>query len=222
GAAYAVAALVLPFSPWLLLAAMGLMCLAAFGRAGYGKRTLLFLLCACALGGGALLLGRASGGMGRLARGLLYAELPWGVFFVAAAASWLLLTVVFRGGARYGDRDLVRVRVEYGGKAAEATLLRDTGNALTDPLTGEGVPVIEASALAPLDYGSGEALYIRTAGGGGMLRAFRCDSLRVDGRALGARLVAVSPERFGARFQGLWYDETGEEAERHALETAVG
>ena len=222
GAAYAVAALVVPFSPCLLLIALGLMCLAAFGRGRFFRTTLLFLLIACAFGGAVLLLGRVSGGMERLARGMVYAELPWGVFFGAAGIAWLLLTLIFRGGARHDDGALIRVRVEYGGKSVDATLLRDTGNTLTDPLTGEGVPVIEASALAPLAYTAGTALHICTVGGGGTLRAFRCDALTVDGRGLGARLIAVAPEGFGGRFQGLWYDEQREETERNELEAAVG
>lgn len=220
GAAFAVAALAEPRVTALLLPAMALMCLIAFGRGRRLRLTLLFLLLACALGGGVLLLG-AFGGMERLGRAMVYAELPWGVFFTAAGLAWLLLSVVFRGGARHGGDDFVRAHVEYCGRAVDATLLRDTGNTLTDPLTGEGVPVIEAAVLEPLRYMAPTALRVCTVRGGGTLRAFRCDRLTVDGRALGARLIAVSPEGFGGRFQGLWFDETGKEAEDRALETTA-
>ncbi len=227
GAAYSVAALTMPFSPWLLAAALAAMCRVAFFHAGNRLRlTLLFLLLACALGGGVLLLGHVSGGMARLAAGVLYARLPWGVFLAAAGGSYLLLAVVFRGGARHRG-ELLRARVEYGGKSAEMTLLRDTGNALSDPLTGEGVPVIEGAALAPL-FGEGTrgaftTLRCRTVSGGETaLRAFRCDALTVEGRALGARLVAVAAQPFGGRYQGLWFDEDREVSERHELEKAVG
>lgn len=231
GAAYAAAALALPFSPWTLAGAMLAMCAVAFGRTRFLKLTLLFLLLACGLGGGVLLLGRLGGGMERFARGVVYARLPWGVFFAAAGLSYLLLSVAFRGGAKHGADDLVRVRVELGGKSAEATLLRDTGNALSDPLTGEGVPVIEKSALAPLfseGNGRGAAymdftpLRVGTVGGGGTLDAFRCDALAADGRDLGARLIAVTPEPFGGRYQGLWFAEEREEAARHGMEAIVG
>jgi len=232
GAGYAVAALAAPLPLWTLTGAAALVCLAAFGRARYVRLTLLFLLLACALGGAVLLLGRASGGMTRLARGMVLAELPWGVFLGAAGLSWLLLTVIFRGGAKRGDGDFVRARVEYGGRRVDVTLLRDTGNALTDPLTGEGVPVIEETVLAPLfaeqggraaTYLSFTTLHVSTVGGADTaLRAFRCARLTVDGRTLGARLIALTPEAFGGPYQGLWYDETGEEETKHELETAVG
>lgn len=230
GAAYAVVALAAPFSLWTLLGAMLLMCCVAFGQAGrFLKLTLLFLLLACALGGGVLLLGRVSGGMLRLGRAMFYAELPWGVFFAAAGLSYLLLTVIFRGGAKHGCDDFVQAHVEYRGRSVEVTLFRDTGNVLTDPLTGEGVPVIEKDALATLfpkengglaAYQSFTALRVGTVSGSSTLDAFRCDSLTVDGRDLGARLIALSPETFGGRCRGLWYDE--EKEERHGLEAMVG
>lgn len=232
GAAYSVAALTQPFSPWTLTGAMLLMCLIAFGRTErYVRLTLLFLLLACSLGGGVLLLGRASGGMERLARGLLYARLPWGVFFAAAGGAYLLLTLVFRGGAKHDGRDFVHARVEYGGRRVALRLFRDTGNALSDPLTGEGVPVVEKNALSPLfPKGNGAAaanmpvtpLRVCTVGGAdGTLDAFRCDKLIVDGRDLGARLIAMTPETFHGGYQGLWYDD-GEEKTRHELEGTVG
>lgn len=222
GAVYAVIALVLPFSPWMLLGAMALICFAAFGRARYLKHTLLFVLLACSLCGSILLLGHLTGGTARLARGVVYAELPWGVFFGAALGSWLLLALVFRGGARHGSADLVRASIEYHDTLAEVTLLRDTGNTLTDPLTGEGVPVIERAALAALPIEPEQTLYADTALGSATLPAFRCDALSVDGRRLGARLIALSDHAMGQRYQGLWYDEEKEEAERHELQASVG
>lgn len=230
GAAYAVAALTTPFSLWTLAGVMLLMCCVAFGQTGrFLKLTLLFLLLSCGLGGGVLLLGRASGGMARLGRAMVYAELPWGVFCAAAGLSYLLLTVIFRGGAKHDRDDFVRAQIEFRGRSAEVTLFRDTGNVLTDPLTGEGVPVIEKNALAALfSEGNGNlaayktftALRVGTVSGSGTLDAFRCDKLVVDGRDLGARLIALSPEAFGGRYRGLWYDE--EKEERHDLAAMVG
>ena len=232
GAAYSVAALALALPAWTAPAALLAMTLAAFGRTGrWVKLTLLYLLLACGLGGIVMLLGHL-GGMKRLGYALIYARLPWGVFFAASGLSYLLLALVFRDGARHGGGDFVWVRVEYGGKHVTLRLLRDTGNTLSDPATGEGVPVIEKKALLPLfSKGNGEgtaymtitALRARTVGGAGeTLDAFRCDRLSVDGRSLGARLIALSPEAFGGGYQGLWFDDVREEAERHELEKAVG
>lgn len=233
GAAYAVAALKAPLPLWTLMGSMLLVCLAAFGgKVRFIKLTLLFMLLSCGLGGGVLLLGRVCGGAERLAQSVVYARLPWGVFAAATGLSYLLLTVIFRGGAKHDCADFVRARIEYGGKHVDVWLLRDTGNTLTDPLTGEGVPVIEKSALAPLfPEGNGEGAAYKTfttlrvstvSGADGTLDAFRCDALTVDGRALGARLIAAAPETFGGAYEGLWYAGEREEAEQHELEAIVG
>lgn len=233
GAAYSTAALALHLPLWTLLPAMGAMCAFAFARTGRCvKLTLLFALLACALGGGILLLGRLCGGLERLARGLVYARLPWGVFFAASGLSYLFLTLVFRGGAKHSGDAFVRARIRRGERCVEVRLFRDTGNALTDPATGEGVPVIEKNALAPLfsegndsgaAYISFTTLHARTVGGGDTaLEAFRCDELTIDGRSLGARLIALSPETLGGAYQGLWFDEEREETKQHELEATVG
>lgn len=221
GAVYAVIALILPFSPWMLLGAMALVCFTAFGRNRRLKLTLLFVLLSCSLCGMILLLGRASGSMSRLSRGMIYAELPWGVFLAAAGSAWLLLALVFRGGARHSASELVHARIEHGGKSAEVTLLCDTGNTLTDPLTGEGVLVIERTALDVLPFEPEGTLNVLTAAGSAAMPSFRCDSLIVDGRQLGARLIALSDHTLGQRYQGLWFGEEKEGEIRHDFPALV-
>ena len=231
GAAYSVAALALPQLIWMLLPVAFAMCRVAFGRAPrLIKLSLLYLLLSCGLGGLVLLLGSLGGSLARLTRGMVLAELPWGVFCAALGASYLLLSLIFRGGAKHDGADFVTARIERGGAAAEVRLLRDTGNALTDPLTGEGVPVIEETALLPLlepkmfasaAHEGITPLRADTVGGALTLRAFRCDALYVGGQNLGARLVALTPENFGGGYQGIWFAEETEE-KRHDLETMVG
>lgn len=217
GAVYAVIALLLPFSPWILLGAMALACFIAFGRNRWLKLTLLFVILSCSLCGILLLLGRLNGSVQRLSRGMIYAELPWQVFLGAAGCSWLMFRFIFRGNARHDAKELVRVCVSLDNQRAEVTLLRDTGNTLTDPLTGEGVPVIERAALATLPIVPDRRLDVYTASGVATLSAFRCDTLTVDGRNLGARLIALSDHALGARYQGLWFDEDREERQRYDL-----
>ena len=151
GAAYAVLRLVLPCSPWLNAAAFIGMALLAFRGTGRAlKLGLLTLLLSCALGGGVLLLGQCCGTLERVARGVIFAQLPWGVLLGAMGVTYLLLSTVFRGGARHDGGELLRVRLTRGGKTVTLRLLHDSGNLLTDPLTGESVPVIGQSALRAL------------------------------------------------------------------------
>ena len=77
GAAYAVLRLVLPCSPWLTAAAFVGMALLAFHGTGRAFQLgLLPVLLSCALGGGVLLLGQCCGTLERVARGVIFAQLP--------------------------------------------------------------------------------------------------------------------------------------------------
>ena len=216
GALYGAVQLALPRSALLLAAAFAAMAALAFCGTGRAlKLTLLFALLACTLGGMVLLLGRCCGSPERIARGLVYAQLPFGVFFGAAGITYLLLSTVFRGAARRDGGDMVSVCLRRGGRSVTLRLLRDSGNLLADPATGRSVPVIGKSALRPI-LPENEKAYIMmdctTAGGVGTLRAFYCDGLCVNGKELGRRLVAVSPDIYGdGGFQGVWRTEGGRE-----------
>ena len=151
GGIYAAVQLFLPKSVVLLLLGLALMGAAAYRGSGRAvKLTLLFFLASCGLAGVVMLLGRSLGSMARLARGVVTADLPWGVFLIAAGTSYLLLSVVFRYGAARTGSETADVVIAYRGKTARVRLLRDTGNTLCDPVTGLGVPVIDRHALGDL------------------------------------------------------------------------
>ena len=224
GAAYAVVQLSFPRNFFCLLAVLALMGAQAFFGTGRAlKLTLLFAALSCALGGAALLTGQLLGSLERFARGLVFAELPWGVFFAAAVLCYLILGVVFRYGARHTGGELARVTITYRGKSATLTLLRDTGNTLTDAQTGAGIPVVSERAVRDLLTAGEIALlpcvpYCCVGAQEGFLPVFRCDELRCDGVSLGTRLVALSPNVLGSgSYVGLWCE--GSEGGKNAQKT---
>ncbi len=197
----------------LLLPLVGAAAFAGTGRAA--KLTALFAALSCALGGGVLLLGAALGSVERLARGVLTAQLPWGVFFAAAGLCYVALGVVLRGGARHDGESLVRVTLKNHGSAVTLTLLRDSGNTLTDPDTGRGLPVIGESALRPVLPSADKEFSLQGFSSVGqpcgMLRTFVCPEVELDGRALGTLRIALAPQLFGdGGYQGLWPAEGGD------------
>ena len=110
-----------------------LMALIAFGlRRDAVKRGGVFLLLSLALGGMALCFTRQN-----------FAALTLG-----AAGVWLLCRVAFGYGAV--GREFVPVTLRYGGKTASFTALRDTGNTLHDPITGEPVLVVSGQIVQAL------------------------------------------------------------------------
>ena len=102
-----------------------LMAMMAFGmRRDAVKRGGVFLLLSLALGGMAL----------------CFAKQNFAALTLGAAGVWLLCRVSFGDGAV--GQEFVPVTLRYGGKTASFTALRDTGNTLRDPITGEPVLVV--------------------------------------------------------------------------------
>ena len=104
------------------LCLMGVM---AFGcDAGAAKRCGIFVLLSMAMGGIALSLGR--GDM---------------LSLMLCAVLCLLLSLVSFGG-KVGGREYVPLKIVYGNHTANLIALKDTGNTLKDPVTGEQVLII--------------------------------------------------------------------------------
>jgi sigma-E processing peptidase SpoIIGA len=140
---------------------------------------------------------------------------------VAAMAISTLVICGYRLWDIRPDRDLVQLEMAYGGRRMRITALRDTGNGLVDPVTGESVIVVNAGiAFAftgltkqqlqnPTEaLGSIQGLrmipYKTVGNAGGMLLALRFPEVRVGNRYTSA-LVAFAPEGLGedGRFQAL-------------------
>ncbi len=205
-----------PAAALQLAVAAGLVLL-AFGREGaFLRRYLLFLTLSCTLGGIMLALARLPAEQGGAA------ELNGWVCLAAGGACYLVLSVVFRGGARHALRgELTEGRLERSGRSAGFTALLDTGHTLTDPVTGRPVLVAHWQALDPLwsdreravlrrleALGPAGALEIlntleggrfrlipyRAVGvAGGLLLCLRVDQAVIGGETLAGLTVALSP-----------------------------
>lgn len=227
GGAYAAVQLFLPRSVLLLLLALALMGAAAFSGSGRAvKLTLLFFLISCGFGGAVVLLGQGTGAMTRLARGVVAADLPWGVFGLAAGLSYLLVSVVFRFGAARTGGEIAETVITYRGRSAHVRLLRDTGNTLSDPVTGLGVPVVDRHALGDLVSEKEAAAlpriaYCSVGNADGTLPLLCCEGITVDGIKLGPRAVALTerPPGDGGAYAGLWCEacEKGEKNVQNAM-----
>jgi stage II sporulation protein GA (sporulation sigma-E factor processing peptidase) len=175
---------------------LGLMGWTAFGadRSGW-QRSMLFALLSMALGGLAVSMDTAS-------LGLL---LPAGA-----------LAVLSRMGLRGRGRRFADLELTYRGRTVRLRALVDTGNCLSDPITGAPVTVVSPevgqalgipeTVLADPAAGLMPGLRLipaRTVGGGGLLAAVRCDRVCIDGRG-GGGLVAFARENFGnGEYQAL-------------------
>ncbi len=230
---------VLASLPLQAAAAVGLVRLAFGRRESLMRRVLLFYLLSCAIAGALVAGGRLlqGGGLSTLA------FLNWKVFFLAGGGCFVLLSVVFRGGARHTVAGELRsCTITRQGRTASVTALLDTGNTLTDGLSGAPVLTVHCAALDPLwsarersilsrleelgaspcleQLGPGFRLLPYRAVGvrSGLLLCFRAEEAVIGGRALGAVTVALSPTPVsdGGGYAALWGGDAGKEAVGHA------
>lgn len=178
-------------------------CLAGIGGIAFGwnrsavKRGGVFLLLSMALGGIALSLGTT--------------HIP--ALILAAGGTWLLCHICFDVGV--GQQEYVPVQISHGGKTVSILALRDTGNTLRDPVTGEPVLVVSGDVAekllgltqeqlrSPLDTLTRRLLpglrlipYCAIGQGSGMLLALRMERVKI-GVQEKSTLVAFAPEGLG-------------------------
>ena len=180
------------------LVCLALMSLIAFGKGrGALRRGVLFVFLSMALGG--IATGMNGGSFGTL---------------VASAAGVSLLCLIgFRGKA--GQTEYVCVELVLGQKEKKLTALRDTGNTLKDPITGQSVLVVGAEVALeflgltreelqrPVETMekrkiSGMRLIPYRAVGqpAGLMLALKMDELKINGKIC-SNLVAFAPQDLG-------------------------
>ncbi len=161
---------------------------------GYGRQTvrpgLIFLLLSFALGGA----------LERLTT-------PSFLALLGAATILCVFCRVLRGNGQV----LVPVHMESGGRQVQLTALKDTGNTLKDPISGEPVLIVQQSAaekLLPAGLSGKEATELLSALQNaapqvkprlvpyravgkeqGMLLAMRCDRVTIGGREAGTLIA---------------------------------
>lgn len=189
---------------WRLVSLVGISVIAFGWDPSALKRCGVFLLLTMALGGAAA--------------GLNRNNIP--TLLLAAGSIWLLCRTVFTGGTA---QEYVPIELTYGEKHIMLTALRDTGNTLRDPISGEQVLVISPEAALRLTGLSREQLaapletlsrrpvpglrlipYRAVGQGGGFLLGMRVPQVKIGPRKQSA-VVAFAAEGFGreAGFQAL-------------------
>lgn len=177
---------------------LGVMAGIAFGwNRSTVRRCGVFILLSLALGGIAVCIGRSD----------------FLVLILASLGLWLLCRLAF--GEPVGSREYVPLEIRHGQRFVKLLALRDTGNTLRDPITGEQALVIAPEAAArltgltenqigsPLEtMASGEIPGLRlipyraVGQGSGMMLAMRFEDVIIGTRRQSA-LVAFAPEGFG-------------------------
>lgn len=216
GAAYAVS-LFWPGWPFLghflIRLAVGLlMVLVVYGATRRLLRVfLLFLAVSAGMGGGIYALAYLGLGVD-VAEGVATPSVDLRLILLGGLGAYCLLSLVGRRLGRHGGGELRRVAVWLDGREVSLTALVDSGNTLSDPVSGLPVLVVEGARLAPLlppeadlvhpagcfpqlaPPGRFRLLPYRAVGvAQGLLLAVRADRVVVDGKESKSCLVALSP-----------------------------
>ena len=207
-------------SRWMELVSAALMGLIAFG----GERRMfrcmaVFLAVSATFGGAIWALSLQTGALPVIDLRLLI-----GCF----AVCYTVLSIIARSRSRAADRRTAAIELSLNGRHCCFTALIDSGNCLSDPVTGAEIVVISPGALRPLLPESAALLEIAdpvelvtaagespelagrmrlipfsALGGTGLLPVFRPDSVRVDGEERTGLLAAISAAAAGDGFEGI-------------------
>jgi len=227
GAIYAVLAVFpswgfLTAVPMRIVSGVAMVVIAFWGKQGLLRLGLIFFAVSAAFGGVIYAVSLAIGGS--LIDGHVQLPISMPVLIVSFAICYGVMSLVFnRLGRDMGER-LVTVEISRGSKSVRLKGLYDTGNSLTDPISGGGVFVAETQAveslfsaetktlllsaatknpadllekLAGCPDGLGFYLIPYTAVGtqSAFLLAFRPERVCVDGKEKKGTAIALSPTR---------------------------
>ena len=225
GALYAAAVFFLPFllHPLCKLSAAVLMLLLAFGGCRRLLRvSLVFFGVSAAFGGGIFAISLLGGRGLTLRNGVFYSAMDLRLILLSAAGCYVLFSLVFHRTGRYAgpSGEVLPGVLILGDHRVALSVLVDTGNTLTDPVTNRPVMVAEAEKLSPL-FPPGQAPcpqdlrdpvavlerlsqcmgrqrcrllpYQAVGVDCGLLLALRLDQVRVGQEDYGSILVALSP-----------------------------
>ncbi len=221
GSAYALAAVLvaqtLMQSLGFKLGAAMLMLLVCFGRKpGLLRITLIFFSISAAFGGIVLAVSLIGGASAYEA--LVPVSLK--ILIPSFALAYAVITLLFKRLGRRRPGGFVHTVIKNGDRKIEINSLVDTGNSLTDPLSGNGIIVAETEAVAPLfdgkiadvlRKGANAAQTLESLEGSGylfrlipytsvgvsrgMLLAFKPEAVIINGKDKTGMLVAISPTR---------------------------
>ena len=202
------------------IVSFALLCVCAFGVRGSAWRSALwfFGIC-CGFGGLTLTVTALLGQPVALLHGRAYYRVSLRLLVLLSGGTYLLVWALLRGFARHRGAELVRLELSLDGRHADCTALVDTGNTLTEPLSGAPVTVAQwqlAARLLPELHLTAAAFvdapellrrlgteapqcrprlipYRAVGQDCGLLLALQCDSVKRNGKPCAHRLVAFSP-----------------------------
>lgn len=208
------------------------MLIAAFGwKRSTVKQGLFFFALSFSFGGFVLLVVQAVEPDCLFLGGRAYYAVSTPALLLLAGVSYAMAAVVLRGYGRHTGGDIVPMLVELEGRSVPCKALRDTGNVLRDPVSGQNIPVASWQLLSRLlpdallcqkDFTDPSALLERLQRQYPHLR-FRLVTYGAVGVPCGLLLAIRCRVRFGKRRESLPVAFTATELSAHGqFEILIG
>lgn len=123
-------------------------------------------------------------------------------FFVIAILSVLISIILGRSLNTEKNIKSVQINVSFNGKAFETIALCDSGNLLTEPISGKSVILVSENSKLGMEISKFSDIYKRYipfsgVGGEGMLKGILPESIIVDGIERNAIIAPISRKDFG-------------------------
>ncbi|MBQ3134967.1 MAG: sigma-E processing peptidase SpoIIGA [Oscillospiraceae bacterium] len=116
------------------------------------RQIVIFFALSCAFGGGVLAIALLGGRGLYSARGVLFSGPDIKIVLLTAAICYVGITFFLRKTGKHSisQGEVVTVEVRGNERSISFTALHDTGNTLTDPVSGHGIIVADWDVLVPL------------------------------------------------------------------------
>ncbi len=233
GACYALVILLPEQRFWSMLS-LKLLCAAVMAAICFGIRPrllrqwMLLLVVSALYGGVVLLVETLLGGSVTLIHGVAYYPVSFSALLLTALGLWLLFSTLLARLGSHSGGDLVKAEICLQSVTVRCTALRDTGNSLRDPVSGDPALVVDWAVLRPLlpqapaqlpaDPVAALTLLqvccpqlplrllpFKTVSGSSLLVSFRCHSIHIDGQAQPGALAAIAAGSIsdGGAYQAL-------------------
>lgn len=147
--------------------------------------------------------------------GVVYINTNTITIVIAAIVSYCIIRIAFGAYKKYSLRDYLHIVVCKDGKAANLTVLVDTGNLLRDPIEGSPVIVAEQCALRGI-IGKGDVFenidkmdgvrlipFATIDSDNGLLVGFKPDKICCKTPLKDDVIIAVTPKKFNAEYNAL-------------------
>ncbi|MDD6484904.1 MAG: sigma-E processing peptidase SpoIIGA [Clostridiales bacterium] len=146
-------------------------------------------------------------GAGIIRNGIAYFRLNPAVMVISLCIAYPLSAAAVNIFNKRLKKRLCRLKITANEKTVETTAVFDSGNLLTEPVSGKSVIVTDRSLLAPLFPGGIDRILndpvkhglrlipYSTVSGAGVMPAFLPDEVSIDGRINTGVYIGISPKR---------------------------